>query len=292
MNGVERSADGKFRPAQFGLAAQSRQGLNMNSRGRQPSVCSTPIRSTPAASNGPLGRPRRLHLRLVTFGLSKADAPAPAPRCAQFRLQATFIFAALSVFLLASGCGPSGKVETGPYLALGEVAAKATSNVLGGRGNVVLLINESDDASSTALGQAIKVFKQTLEKSGVKVSVVEKLADAKSGPIVSGVDPLQPQKFLELIARHSSADALVSFVGVPRLSLEQIAQLPAQRPKIIAAMTFNPPSRALFEQHVLVLAIVPQAAGTTGGQPPQTTQEWFDANYQMITPENASGLPL
>jgi len=201
---------------------------------------------------------------------------------------------AAGLVLLAGllGCGRGGKVEGGPYVALGEVAAKATSGLLEGHGRIVLVVNETDHHTATALGQAVKVFNATLKKAGgVEVAATETLR-ASAGPAISGVEPLPPAKFLELVAKHASADALVSFVGVPRLTPEQIGQLPQPHPKIVAAVTFNPPARSLFEQGVLHLAIVPQAAGTPSDRTPASTQEWFDANYRLITPETSSTLPF
>jgi hypothetical protein len=200
--------------------------------------------------------------------------------------------AGLVVLVGLSGCGRGGRVEGGPYVALGEVAAKATSGLLEGHGRIVLVVNETDNHTATALGQAVKVFNATLKKAGgVQVAATETIK-AGAGPAISGAEPLAPTKFLELVTKHASADALVSFVGVPRLTPEQIGQLPQPRPKIVAAVTFNLPARSLFDQGVLHLAIVPQSGTEPAAKPPTTTQEWFDANYRLITPETAGALPF
>jgi hypothetical protein len=201
--------------------------------------------------------------------------------------------ASLLFVLSLSGCGKSAKVESGPYLALGEVAAKATAGLLEGSGKIVLLVNEDDNNAATAVGKAIAAFRETIKKSsGVQIIATEAIKPNLAAPMLSGLEPLPAPKFLELVSKYASADALVSFVGMPRLTAEQIAGLPAQRPKVVAAVTYNPPMKIMFEQRVLYLAIVSQAAAVSAAKPLRSSAEWFEANYQLITPETATALPF
>jgi hypothetical protein len=212
---------------------------------------------------------------------SKANAAASFP-----------VTTGLAVLLGLSGCGRGAKIERGPYTALGEVAAKATSNMLADKGKVVLLVSEADNNSATAVGLAVKTFKDVLRQTGgAQVAATETIKPTVAIAL-SGAEPLTPARFVELVSKHASADALVSFAGVPRLTLEQIGQLPQARPKVVAVVTYNPPTKAMFARGVLHLAILARPAADTSVRTPTTTQEWFDANYQLLTPATAGLMPF
>ena len=208
-----------------------------------------------------------------------------------FRLEATVSFgmaATLILLLSVAGCGRTITIEHGPYTALGEVAAKATSRLLEDKGTVVLLVSEADNNAPTAIGVAVKAFGDTLKQVGnVQVAATEIIKPAV--PVaVSGAEPLTPRKFAELLSKHATADALVSFIGVPRLTVEQIRQLPNPRPKVVAVVTFNPPTKAMFAQGVVHLAVLARPAVDAAGRTPQTVQEWFDMNYRIVTAATAA----
>ena len=214
-------------------------------------------------------------------------------RCCRVNVTMPFLLAAgVALLLTSAGCGRTAKIERGPYAALGEVAAKATSRLLGDKGKIVLLVSEADNNASTALGMAVKTFNDTLKHAGgVQVTATETIKP-EAAFAVSGAEPLTPAKLAELLAKHVTADALVSFVGVPRLTAEQIGQLPQARPKVVAVVTYNPPTRAMFARGVLHLAVLARPAAGTSARTPTTTQEWFDANYQLVTPATASAMPF
>jgi hypothetical protein len=202
------------------------------------------------------------------------------------------VSAGVALLLMWSGCGRGGKVERGPYAALGEVAAKAISGLLEGKGKLVLLVSEADNNSATAVGVAVKAFNETLKQArGVQVAATEAIKPAMAVAL-SGAEPLTPERFVELVSKHAAADALVSFVGVPRLTPAQIGRLPQPRPKIVAVVTYNPPTKALFAQGVLQLAILARPAAAPSARTPVTSQEWFDANYQLVTAATAGSLPF
>jgi hypothetical protein len=97
----------------------------------------------------------------------------------------------------------------------------------------------------------------------------------------SGMELLPAAKLQDLLQKHATADCLVSFVGVPALTPEQIAQLPSPRPKVVAAVVFNPPSKAMFAGKVLYLAALPKSGAD---------QADADGQYQIVTPETADSL--
>jgi hypothetical protein len=90
--------------------------------------------------------------------------------------------------------------------------------------------------------------------------------------------------------KHASADVLVSFAGVPRLTAEQVAQLPARRPKVVVAVTYNPPARAMFAQGVIHLALLPQPGADPTVSTSRSTAELFNTYYRLVTPQTAPSL--
>lgn len=199
------------------------------------------------------------------------------------RWRATLSGMALLLAVLAGGgCGSKQTVADG-NAALGEIMGQKTAELLGGHGSVVLLISEPDDTQSAGLEKTIAAYKQGLGKS-VQVSAVENL---RTRPM-PGLPPLSPQQFSDVLQKYPTADALASFVMLPRLTPDEVRQLPSPRPKVVTLA--GVPAKNLLTQQVVYLAAVPKPASGTGSQP-HTAQEWFDAQYQIVTPQTASLLP-
>jgi hypothetical protein len=190
------------------------------------------------------------------------------------------------LFLIGTGCNrPNDKVETGPFVALGNVMSTQTSHLCNDNGSLVILVAEADaNNSASAAGQALDAFRKALPKS-MKVLATESLPI--SPVLISGAEPLPPAKFIELLQKHSAADALVSFVGIPPLTPEQMAQLPSPRPKVVEVIVFGPPTKAMFAQKVVDLAALSRPVSDPAPPGQSSLQELFDSHYQLVTPETA-----
>ena len=82
-------------------------------------------------------------------------------------------------------------------------------------------------------------------------------------------------------------DAIVSFVGAPELSDQDLAQLKTS-PKLIAEA--HSPERLinLLDKKILVSAIVPRFEfPAPGPRKPETSRQWFDHYFQIVTSESA-----
>lgn len=186
--------------------------------------------------------------------------------------------AALITILSCDGCGSKGSAAGGPA-ALGEVMGKKTAELIGGHGSVVLLISEVDNNKSEGLATTMAAFKKALGKS-VTVSAVENL---RLRPM-PGLPLFSPQSFSDVLQKYATADAVVSFVMLPVLTPEDVRRLPSPRPKMV--LMVGGPLKNLFAQGVVSLAALPKPA-TDAGLKPHTAQEWFDARYQLVTPDTA-----
>jgi hypothetical protein len=171
---------------------------------------------------------------------------------------------------------------------LGKIMAQKTLEVAGNNANVVLLVAESDNAGpNTPYGQAVDAFKKTLGNS-IPIKNVEVV---KTPPLFAqGSEPLSADKFVELLQKYTSTDLLVSFLGIPSLTQEQIGSLPTARPKVVAVVIHNPPAKIMFAEKVISLAALPKPIADTGAGV-LSAQERFDAQYQLITEQTSELLP-
>jgi hypothetical protein len=195
----------------------------------------------------------------------------------------TFLTLCLLSFL-ASGCGAKKTVlESDRYTALGTVMAQKTTELCGGKGDIVLLVNVADDNNETAFGKTQTAFRQALNQS-IRITATERLSLPSPMP---GLDPLSPAQFRDLLQKYSTVAAIVTFVGVPNLSPEEISQLPSSRPKVVAVVTYGSPRKSLFARGLLQLAAIAKPTLDQNTLNSGAAQEIFDAHYQLITPDTA-----
>jgi hypothetical protein len=188
---------------------------------------------------------------------------------------------------VGGGCGgEKGKVDVNRYTALGEVMAGKTTELCGGNGGLVLLVGDRDNNQSTGYGLAKEAFRKALGKD---MQVVATEVVKMPPMLMPGDEPVPAAKFTELLQKYSSADCLVSFVGVPVLTPKQIAELPSPRPRVVEVVVLNSPTKAMLAGKVVNLA----ALFRVGSQPPASgsSQEFFDAQYQLVTSETTGLLP-
>ena len=171
---------------------------------------------------------------------------------------------------------------------IGEVMAEQTARVLGPKGKVLLLIIPT--GSAPELETQLQAFHRTLAKLGnydLKEHEFDTRDQAKYG-VGSG---LSGRRFLRAIKNNSTADALVSFVGAPQLSDEELAQL-TRKPKFIAETRSAEDLPKLFEKQIIQVAVVSRFVfPAPGPQKPRTPQELFDKRYQVIAADSVATIP-
>lgn len=191
-------------------------------------------------------------------------------------------------WLTGSGCDSKKETKTDSdrFTVLGKVMAGKTRELCKDKGRVVLVISENDRGNSTPFDLACEAFRNAL---GDTVQVVGTETVKTPKILMRGEDALTPERFSELLQKNPGADFLVSFIGVPLLTPQQIAQLSFPRPQVVEVVVLTPPTKAMLTGNVVCLA----ALFKVGSQPPTggSTQELFDAQYQVVTPETTGLLP-
>lgn len=181
-------------------------------------------------------------------------------------------------------------IDHQPHEALGEVLAQETIKLLGTGGKVIILGRNTVTFPNPASDTQLKRFEQTLKKGGVKVTTLHLL---KMNPISLMMVP--SGDYLEIVKKCSEADVIVSFLGPPALSDEQLGKVGSKRPKVVAVCSGEMPARVNLKQmfdekllHAAVLSRKNPPARAAGSSPRDHFEQWF----WLATPANVAELPL
>jgi len=167
---------------------------------------------------------------------------------------------------------------------IGEVMAEQTAKLVGPKGSLVIITIPT--STEPELKTQLDAFRRTLKKLGnyeIKDHELDTKDQAKYG-LGSG---LSGRRFVRTVKNNPKTDAIVSFVGAPKLSDEEIAQL-AKMPKFIAETKSPDHLPKLFEKELIQVAVASRFVfPAPGPQKPKTPQEWFDRRYQIVAADSA-----
>ena len=176
------------------------------------------------------------------------------------------------------------------HIGVGNVMATETARVLGGKGTIHAIIMEPKKAPELKI--QLDEFERTLHRLGsFKVNIKELETEGKA-KYTTGAG-LSGRRFLRVLKNHPEADAIVSFVGAPGLSDEEIVQLTSSKfPKFIAEVRTPDKLKKLFDKQIIQVAIVSRFQfPAPGPRKPRTPEDWFHSRFQIVTAENAASLP-
>jgi hypothetical protein len=175
------------------------------------------------------------------------------------------------------------------FQAYTQITAQDISHLLGGRGDVVVLMwgPPSDDAVHPGGPPDVRAVCEALQKAGLHVVEKSSVPPARVG----GRIVWTAESYRSVLEHYPQATALVSFIGTPKLSADNIRELPSPRPKLVVVRFADvETAQPLLEQGVLDGVILPSVGSPSSNHPPKTTQEWFDKYYLFITPATVSEL--
>ena len=136
------------------------------------------------------------------------------------------------------------------------------------------------------LRDQIDAFQKELKRIGgisIQDKVVLDPGDSQKYRAGAG---LSSKHLLKVIRKHEGVDAIVSLVGVPEVSDQDLAQVKSV-PKIVAETHSPEKLVGLLDKKILVSAIVPRFEfPAPGPRKPKTEREWFDRYFQIITPDS------
>jgi hypothetical protein len=171
---------------------------------------------------------------------------------------------------------------------VGEVMAEETAKLLGHSGR--LLVITLPAGAEPELQTQLNAFRGTLKKSG-DFHIKEHELDIKDQPKYGVGTGLSGRRFVRIVKNHPDIDVLVSFVGAPKLSDDEIADL--KKPlKFIAESRSTEHLPKLFEKQLIQVAIVSRFIFPAPGPlKPKTPQEWFDKRYQIVSAAALKSMP-
>jgi len=170
------------------------------------------------------------------------------------------------------------------HQAVGLALADETARVIGHHGNIVLVT--VDARNSPELKLQLEAFEKDLKTIG-GMSIKDKVVlDPGENPKFRPGSGLSAKRFLKIARKHPAADAIVSFVGAPELTEQDLAQVKTS-PKLIAEAHSPEKLVDLLTKKILVSAIVPRFEfPAPGPRKPQTSRQWFDHYFQILTPDS------
>lgn len=170
------------------------------------------------------------------------------------------------------------------HQAVGQVLAEETCRALGHNGNVLIVSMETRQAPELKI-QMEAYEKQLSLLGGIKVKD-RLMLDPGDNPKYRPGSGLSAKRFLKIIRKNAGADAIVSFVGAPQLSDEELAQMKSA-PKFIAEAHSPEKFVNLLDKKILQAAVVPRYEfPAPGPKKPATGRQWFDHYFQIIRPES------
>jgi hypothetical protein len=200
-----------------------------------------------------------------------------------------------SILLIAGACSwiyftqiNETKYNVGLHQRVGEVMAEQTAGLIGKKGKVVVI--SIDTREWPELKTQIQAFKAGLNRLGT-YELREHELDTKDQPKYGVGSGLSGRRYVRTVKKNETADVFVSFIGAPRMSDEEMAELD-KKPKLIAETRSYDNLGKLFESNLISVAVAARFQFPSPGPEKATTpDEWFTKRYQIVTPETAKSLP-
>lgn len=208
---------------------------------------------------------------------SSTEHRAPPPSRTSRQIVCLLSFASMMLLVASCSYRDEVKLPLGPYEGLGHEAAEQACQLIEDRGKVAVWIADTKLTKNQGIDQMLDSFCAALKKHGqVQLEEIERIEVNSIG--------LSSEDFHTLFEKSSGADAIVSFLGAPSLSAEEIKSLQTPRPKIIALDNCMNPEllNRLLQGNVIQTAIVPKAISAADMPDPSTPHEWFERNYEIL----------
>ena len=182
-------------------------------------------------------------------------------------------------------------VNLRPSAAVGAVLAEELGRLLGGPGKVVILSRQSAHEGPDATRERVTALTAALQSHAMlKLAGTEIMPRAAGGMMDMG--GVTEEQFLAAAEKYPDAKAIVVFGGLPPCSQALAEKLNAGSLKAVAVCGYGPTVRRWLESKTLAIAVVPRMEDLPAGTPtPKTPQEWFQREFEIITPETVGQRP-
>lgn len=214
---------------------------------------------------------------------ASATAPGRSARLQKFLVVSCLVAIAASAVWIYHYEFGSSELNLPLQRSVGQVLAEETARVAGRAAKIVVVTVNVPTAPE--LKVQLDAFQKSLKALG-GITIQDKVVlDPGDNPKYRAGAGLSGKHLLKVIRKHADADAIVSFVGAPELSDQELAQVRSM-PKFIAETHSPEKLIKLLDKKLLASAVVPRFEfPAPGPRKPHTPREWFDRYFQVITPD-------
>ncbi len=159
------------------------------------------------------------------------------------------------------------------YAAIGRMTGEQTAQLLGSRGEVLLVLSQTGGPDGMLVNHTRSSFETAARKQGLRIAGAV-IVPADKLRYESGT-PIDRETFLAAMAAYPNVAAFVSLIGAPALKAEDAAALGGRKMVVAASASDGLPR--LFQSGLLHLAVLP---GYGQSEPA----------VRVVTPQNASTL--
>ena len=196
----------------------------------------------------------------------------------------------ISAWLFYSPSGDVPKTDLDIYQALGATTAEETAKLLGNKGGIVVIGWDSGHTMPVVEAQ-LTAFARALKKhEGMEIIANEKVLRNPTKMMGTG-EAIPAEELLKIVKAHPTAGAIVLFLAFPNLSPPELSVIGEAKTKIVVVSGCNPGYKKLLMDRNIDLAIIPRFDLAENTRSPQTVQEIFNQNYQVVTSAQAAELP-
>jgi len=170
--------------------------------------------------------------------------------------------------------------NVGLHQKVGEVLAEQAAQLVGKKGHVVTIAISTKEWPE--LKTQIDAFKAKLKQLG-DYELREYELDTKDQPKYGVGSGLSGRRYVRTVKKNLNADLFVSFVGAPKLTSDEAAEL-VKKPRLIAESRSGDNLPGLFERKLIDVAVVSRFEfPAPGPEKPTTPEQWFTKRYQVLT---------
>src|SRR5262249_29676852 len=145
-------------------------------------------------------------------------------------LGAILAILASAAWILWFELGPA-KQNVQLHQAVGQVMAEETSRLIGRAGGIVVVT--VDNRTAPELKIQLDTFRKQLKLLGAMTIKDTIVLDPGDNPKFRAGAGLSAKRFLKIVRKHPDAAAIISFVGAPEMTDEELSQMKTI-PKFIA----------------------------------------------------------
>ena len=178
--------------------------------------------------------------------------------------QKNWFIGAIAVVIILASCGwiyftqIRDKLHNeGLHRHIGEVLAEQAAKALGPKGKLVSIAIDTKDWPELKI--QMQAFRLKLKKLG-DYELREYEMDTKDQPKYGVGSGLSGRRYVRTVQKNTNAVLFVSFIGAPKLSSEEIAEL-GNKPKLIVESRSGDNLPSLFEHKLVLAAVVSRTNG-------------------------------